>query len=85
MAFTFETNSRGPDKDLGTRIAAWLASRWQRLLREIAVRRTHSALESLPDWILRDIGVSRSGIAHLSRAVNEPPRDGVERPWRYLS
>ena len=85
MTLIFESNLRKPAGSGGTHIAMALASGWKSLRRAIAVRRTRRSLEGLPDWILRDIGISRGEIQHLSTVANDPAREDDDRSWRFLS
>lgn len=84
MSLTFEQGLANPARHFLTRIVDGLVAAHERQKRYFAVRRTRRELEELPDWILRDIGISRGEIYGLSMRVHERHDDGRERSWRFL-
>lgn len=79
------SNIREPARGFGNRITTLLVSHWERLRRKYAIKHTRRTLEELPDSILRDIGISRGEIYHLSKLVHQPMREDDDRSWRFLS
>jgi uncharacterized protein YjiS (DUF1127 family) len=51
----------------GAQPASLIRRVWQRLRKEIAARRAMQSLASLDDRMLRDIGIDRGEIYHVSR------------------
>ncbi|MBM3526488.1 MAG: DUF1127 domain-containing protein [Alphaproteobacteria bacterium] len=46
---------------------AGILLRWaKRVIRQIQIQRQRRVLESMPDWILKDVGISRSDIDSIS-------------------
>jgi hypothetical protein len=54
------------------RIVSPIVSFWSQLRREREIRLAIAAWESLDDWMLRDLGVSRSRIEHIVRFGDDP-------------
>jgi uncharacterized protein YjiS (DUF1127 family) len=54
---------RGRSGAIGSSIVAW----WRRLRRERNIRSAIAALESLDDWMLKDVGIHRCQIEHVVR------------------
>jgi uncharacterized protein YjiS (DUF1127 family) len=53
---------------------------WQLLIDAMTQRQTYKELSALNDYLLKDIGISRSEIAWRSRAANLPDRSGRFAP-----
>lgn len=82
MNQSFEQPLANPATGFLTRIVDALVAANERQKRYFAVRRTRRKLRELPDWILRDIGVSWSEIDGLSVRVHERS-NGADRSGRH--
>ena len=84
MSLTFDQGLARHPRHFLARIVDGLMTAHERQKRHFAIRRTRRTLQALPDWILRDIGMSRGEIDGLSVRVHERPHDGADRSWRLV-
>jgi len=61
-----------------SRWITWLA-RW------MAIRRQRQVLHTMPDWILKDVGINRSEIDSLSVCLVDGEPDPTSRPRGFTS
>jgi uncharacterized protein YjiS (DUF1127 family) len=85
MSLTFDHSLAAPARHIITYVADRFLETLERSRRYLAVRRTRRKLQELPDWILRDIGISRGEIPHVSSRAHERSIGGADRSWRHLS
>jgi uncharacterized protein YjiS (DUF1127 family) len=84
MSLPFEHGLAIPARDIMERVAETLATARERQRRYFAIRRTRRKLDELPDYILRDIRVSRGAFDGIATRVHERSRDGGLHSWRLL-
>ena len=77
MSLTFDQGLARHPRHFLARIVDGLMTAHERQKRHFAIRRTRRTLQALPDWILRDIGMSRGESDGLSLRVPERPLDGA--------
>lgn len=82
MSLMLEQGANAPARKFEPYIATWIAAMWHRMQRRFKVRHTRRELEELPDWTLRDMGITRGEIYSLALGLHAPARDGEDRSWR---
>lgn len=81
MSLTFEHGLAAPARHLLTRIVDGLIEVRDRQRRNFAIRRTRRALHELPDWVLRDIGITRGTIYEIAMMAHDCPGMDPRRAW----
>lgn len=84
MSMTFEQGLAQPVRQLLTRIADTVTAALERQRRDLAIRRTRRALHELPDWMLRDIGISRGEIHEIAVTTYDHPGEDPRCAWRIV-
>lgn len=82
MSLTFEQGLAAPVRHFLVRIVDGLMEVRDRQRRHFAIRRTRRKLHELPDWILRDIGITRGTIHDVAAIAYDRPGVDPRRAWR---
>lgn len=78
-AFALPANASHYDRP--SQLYQWI----KRLARRMAIRRQRQVLHTMPDWILKDVGINRSEIDSLSVRLVDGEADPTCRPRGFVS